>query len=65
MVHSMKKPWTKPVLRTFESPEEAAAYFRGKVTSAEKEKVEKLLESMRGSRGERPEPPKLRRFAKG
>lgn len=46
-MHSTKKPWTKPVLRTFDNPEDAAAYFRGKTTGVEKEKVEELLERMR------------------
>lgn len=64
VVHSTKKPWTKPALRTFENPEEAVAYYRGKATSAEKAKIEKLLECMPGSRGKRSEKPELRRSAK-
>ena len=63
-MHSTKKPWTQPTLRTLENPEEAVAYFRGKATGADKEKVEKLLECMRGSGGERPEATELRRSAK-
>ena len=64
VVRSMKKSWTKPVIRTFESLEEAAAYFRDKATVGEKEKVEELLERMRGSRGEGAEQPELRKNAK-
>ena len=64
VAHSTKKPWTKPALWTFENPEEAVAYYQGKATGAEKDKVEKLLECMRGSRGERLEAPELRRSAK-
>jgi len=64
VVHSMKKPWTKPALRTFENPDEAAAYSQGKATGGESAKVEELLERMRGSRGEKTYPPELRRLVR-
>lgn len=63
VVHSTKKPWTKPEIRVFENPEEAAAYSRYKATGAEKEIVEELLERFRGSR-EKSQPPTLRKSAR-
>lgn len=64
VVHSKKKTWTKPTLRTFENPEAAAAFARGKTAGVEKEKVEELLEHMRSSQRERHEPTVLRASAR-
>lgn len=42
MAHPAKKPWIKPEVKRFESPEELLAFYRSK-SAAERQKLDELL----------------------
>lgn len=49
MVHSKKKPWTKPEIRQFETPEELLASYREELSEADLQKLIKLAEQLQRS----------------
>jgi hypothetical protein len=63
VAHSEKKPWTKPELNWFETSEELLAYFGLRARSAERERLEELVEQAQNIRGSRARQGKLRRNA--
>jgi hypothetical protein len=45
----MKKPWTKPMIRQFETPEQLLASYRKELPEADFQKLVKLAEQLERS----------------
>jgi len=65
LAHPEKKPWIKPELRHFGSPEELLAFYALKGSAAEREKIEKLAVQARKTRGDDEREARPRRSGRG
>jgi hypothetical protein len=48
-MHSAKKPWTKPRVRQFETPEQLLATYRKELPAADVQKLVELAERLQRS----------------
>ena len=48
-MHSTKKPWTKPEVRRFETPEQLLASYRKELPEADFQKLVRLAEQLQRS----------------
>lgn len=65
MTHPTKKPWIKPEVKRFQSPEELLAIYRSKGSVAERQKLEELVDQARDAQARSLPQRKLRRNSNG
>ena len=46
LVHSKKKPWTKPEIRQFETPEQLLTFYREGLPEADLQRLVRLAEQL-------------------
>jgi hypothetical protein len=65
LVNSTKKPWTKPEVRQFETPEQLLAFYRQELSDEDLQRLIKLAEQLQRSARRSAGGSPLRKLASG